>query len=103
MDYINYKDLSFTVTNEEGEETICDVLSVVPNEENKNEPYVVFTDYLLDKNDEFVLQFGRVIEENGEYKLMGIEDTNIIKKIREQLENDVVSFVNKQFQDSLND
>ncbi len=42
MEDINYKDLSFTVKNDKGEEIICDVLSVVPNEENKNEPYVVF-------------------------------------------------------------
>ena len=103
MEEINYKDLSFTVKNEDGEEIICDVLSVVPNEENKNEPYVVFTDYLLDDNDEFILQFGRIIEDNGEYKLLGIEDKEIIKEIRNQLGDSVVSYVNKQFQDSLND
>ena len=62
---MKYEDLSFEVVNDDGLEVECDILSIVPNEENKNEPFVVFTDYMLDENDEFVLQFGKVIEEDG--------------------------------------
>ena len=100
---MKYKDLSFDVVNDDGIEVQCDILSIVPNEDNKNEPYVVFTDYMLDENDEFVLQFGKVIEENGEYKLQKINDTEIIKEIRSQLTDDVVSYVNKQVQDSIDE
>ena len=100
---MKYKDLSFDVVNDDGIEVQCDILSIVPNKENKNEPYVVFTDYMLDENDEFVLQFGKVIEEDGEYKLQKETDTNIIRKIREQLTDDIVSYVNKQVQDNINE
>ena len=100
---MKYEDLSFDVVNDDGIEVQCDILSIIPNEENKNEPYVVFTDYMLDENDEFVLQFGKVIEEDGEYKLQKETDTNIIRKIREQLTDDIVSYVNKQVQDNINE
>ena len=100
---MKYKDLSFDVVNDDGIEVQCDILSIVPNKENKNEPYVVFTDYMLDENDEFILQFGKVMEEDGEYKLQKETDTNIIKEIRQQLKDDIVSYVNKQVQDNINE
>ena len=34
---MKYEDLSFKVTNKDGIETICDIVSVVPNEENQEE------------------------------------------------------------------
>ena len=61
MKNIKNKDLSFDIKTQDGEEVTCDILSVVPNEENKNEPYIVFTDYLLDENDEFILHFGKIM------------------------------------------
>ena len=103
MNYLNNKDLSFDVISINGKKITCDVLSVIPNDENKNEPYVVFTDYLLDENDNFILRFGKIVEENGEYRLSGVHDRDTIRKIREQLEDETVSSVNKQFQDSLDD
>ncbi len=101
MKRINYKDLSFDIKDFKGGTLTCDILSVVPNEENKNEPFIVFTDYLLDENDEFILHFGKIMEKNGEYQLLGIEDRETIQKIQEQLKDDTVSRVNKQFQDFL--
>lgn len=99
---MKYEDLSFTV-NKDGVDLTCDVLSVVPNEENENEPYVVFTDYLLDENNEFILQYGKVIEVEGEYVLKNIEDETIIEKIKNALNDDVVNYVNTQIQDSIHD
>lgn len=100
---MKYEDLSFTVTNDDGIEVECDILSVVPNEDNKEEPYVVFTDYMLDEDDEFSLQFGKIVEENGEYALKSINDPAIIKLIREQLTDDIVSYVNEQVQNNLHE
>ena len=100
---MKYEDLSFEIKNEDGLEVECDILSIVPNEENKNEPFVVFTDYMLDENDEFVLQFGKVVEENGNYLLEKVEDKDTVMKIREQLTDDIVSYVNKAVQDNLNE
>ena len=103
MKNIKNKDLSFDIKTQDGEEMTCDILSVVPNEENKNEPYIVFTDYLLDENDEFILHFGKIMERDGEYQLLGIEDIETIQKIKEQLSDEIVSRVNKQFQDFLDE
>ena len=98
---MDVKDLSFDVINEDGVELTCDVLSVVPNEDNADEPYVVFTDYLLDDNDEFSLQFGKLIKNNEEYQLQRVEDSNVISKIRDQLTDDIVKYVNNGVLDNL--
>ena len=100
---MKYEDLSFTLTNDEGMEVVCDITSVVPNEENKEEPYVVFTDYRLDENDEFVMQYGKLIEIDGDYVLKRIEDESIVNKIKEALKDEVVEYVNSQVQENLNE
>ena len=98
---MKYEDLSFDTINDDGIEVQCDILSIVPNEENKNEPYVVFTDYMLDENDEFILYFGKIREENGNYLLERVSDKDTVLKIREQLTDDIVSHVNKAIQDNI--
>ena len=98
---MKYEDLSFSIINDQGIEVECDILSIVPNLENNDEPFVVFTDYMLDDNDQFVLQYGKVIEENGEYILKVIDDDKVINVIKESLTDEVVSYVNSQIQESL--
>ena len=98
---MKYEDLSFTVTDEDGEEVTCDIISVVPNELDSEKPYVVFTDYMLDENDEFVMQYGQLIKENDEYTLVMVNDPNIIDLIKDSLNDDIVSYVNKAVQDNL--
>lgn len=100
---MKYEDLSFTVKNDAGEDVICDVISVVPNEDNQEEPYVVFTDYMLDANDEFVMQYGKVIEVGGDFVLKTVEDENVINKIKEALSDDIVSYVNNQIQENIHE
>ena len=41
---MKYEDLSFSIINDQGIEVECDILSIVPNLENNDEPFVVFTD-----------------------------------------------------------
>ena len=98
---MKYEDLSFTVKDDDGEDIICDILSVVPNEDNDEEPYVVFTDYMLDENDEFVLQYGKIVEENGEYTLQKVDDPKVVDLIKDGLKDDIVSYVNKAVQDNI--
>lgn len=99
---MKYEDLSFDVLDDNGNTVKCDILSVVPNEENKDETYVVFTDYMLDENDEFILQYGKVIENNGEYSLETINDPKIIDLIKDSLNDEIVKYVNNQVLDALN-
>lgn len=100
---MKYEDLSFTITNDKGMEVICDIVSVVPNDENKEEPYVVFTDYMLDDNNEFVMQYGKVIEIDGEYVLKRIDDEQVVNKIKEALKDEVVDYVNRQVQENMDE
>ena len=58
---MKYEDLSFTTVDENGIEMINDVTTIIPNKNNSSEPYVIFTDYTLDLNDEFVKKYGRLI------------------------------------------
>ena len=100
---MKYEDLSFTIKNDAGEDVICDIISVVPNEDKQDEPYVVFTDYMLDSNDEFVMQYGKVIEVDGEFVLKTINDENVVNKIKEALSDDIVSYVNDQIQENIHE
>ena len=100
---MKYEDLSFEMKNKEGLDVTCDITAVIPNPDNSEEPYVKYTDYMLDEDDNFIDQYGKVIEENGEYKLVTIEDKELINKIEELSKDAVVDYVNKQVQDSLSE
>ena len=71
---MKYEDLSFTLKDDNGEDITCDILSVVPNEANLDEPYVVFTDYMLDEDDEFVLEYGKLVKEGEDFNLVRVSD-----------------------------
>ena len=98
---MKYEDLSFTLTDDDGEEVTCDIISVVPNEMDEDKPYVVFTDYMLDDNDEFIMQYGQLVKENDEYTLVRVDDPKVIDLIEDSLKDDIVSYVNKAVQDNL--
>ena len=98
---MKYEDLSFTTTNKDGLEVICDILAVIPNPTNNEEPYVIYTDYTLDENDEFVKQYGKVIEVEGEFVLKTIEDEKTIELIKHEAEDETVKYVNEQIQENI--
>ncbi len=98
---MKYEDLSFNIINKDGIEVTCDITCVIPNEENEEEPYVIFTDYSLDDNDEFIEQYGKIVEVDGDYVLKVITDENLIKKIKTDAEDEIVKYVNKEVQDNL--
>ena len=99
---MKYEDLSFTLKNKDGLDVICDIVSVVPDEETE-ETYVVFTDYLLDENNEFIMQYGKLVKIDDEYVLKVIDDENVIKMIKEKLQDEIVDYVNKSVQENLYD
>jgi len=98
---MKYEDLSFTMTNKDGIEMICDILAVVPNPEDKESPYVIYTDYTLDEHDEFVNSYGKIINVEGEYVLKNITDEKIIELIKKESEDEIVKYVNQEVQDNL--
>ncbi len=98
---MKYEDLSFTKINEDGIEMICDILAVVPNPDNKEEPYVIYTDYTLDDKDEFVNSYGKIVSENDEYTLKTVTDKKTIDLINKESEDEIVKYVNKEIQDNI--
>ena len=98
---MKYEDLSFDIINDEGLEVSCDITAVIPNLENSEEPYVMYTDYMLDENDNFKTYYGQIIEENNEPKLKRIKDQETINKIVELSKDEIVKYVNEQVQDNL--
>lgn len=100
---MKYEDLSFTIKNKDGLDVICDITSVVPNEENEKEPYVVFTDYMMDDDNKFVYQYGKVVNVDGDYILKVIDDEAVVDKIKDQLKDEIVDYVNTQIQENIND
>ena len=100
---MNYDDLSFTVKDANGNDVVCDIVSIVPNDENSKEPYIVFTDYMLDENDEFQLQYGKVVDSNGIYILDVVTDPVIIDKIKDGLTDEIVTYVNEQIQENMHE
>ena len=98
---MKYEDLSFTLKDDNGEDITCDILSVVPNEANLDEPYVVFTDYMLDEDDEFVLEYGKIVKDGEDFNLVRVSDPKEIDIIKDGLKDDITAYVNKAVQENL--
>ena len=99
----HYEDLSFTTTGENGETVINDITSVIPNKNNKEEPYVVYTDYSLDAHDEFVTHYGRLVGEEDNFSIETKLSADEISYIEEMLQDEVVQYVNNTIGETLND
>ena len=71
---MNLDDMSFEIDGRQ-----CDILKVVPiNHIN----YVIFTDYSLDENNNFIEYYGKVSKRNEDYELEVITDENLINMIK---------------------
>lgn len=92
---MKYDDLSFEMINEDGLEIKCDILSVVPD---LDKTYIVFTDYKLDYNDDIILQYGEILENQG---IIRIDDKKTIKKIKKLLGEVTIGIVNREVQQNL--
>jgi len=92
---MKYDDLSFEMVNDDGIEVKCDILSVIPD---GKKTYIVFTDYKLDDSNNFILQYGEIIENEGFIK---VDDEKIIRRIKKLLGEFSVGYVNRQVQQNL--
>ncbi len=97
---MKYDDLSFEIV-EDGITYKCDVTKIINNTNKKEEPYVVYTNYDLDENDEFIEKYGKLITSNDNYYI----ETNLlpeeIKYIKEMEKDEIVQYVNGVIDDVL--
>ena len=63
---------NFTVIDENGNEVICDVISVLQDQKT-NELFVVYTDYTTNDKGQFNTYLSKLEEKRGNYNLRPIE------------------------------
>ena len=100
---MKYEDLSFITKDENGEELINDITAVVPNINNSEEPYVVYTDYTLDSNGEFIKKYGRLMKEKENYYIETNLNFDEIDYINKTLNDEIVKYVNDTIEENLYD
>ena len=74
-------DYSFTIINEQGMEVKCDVISVVSDNET-NQVYIVYTDYLLTKTNKFRILISELVEQDDGYVLKDVNDPEKLEEIK---------------------
>ena len=75
---------SFTITNDNGIEVVCDTLAVVQQNE---EPIIIYTDYTLDKDNKFNLYVSKVTLKDDNFILEKINNYENIPDIQNALNN----------------
>ena len=75
---------SFTITNDNGIEVVCDTLAVVQQNE---EPIIIYTDYILDKDNKFNLYVSKVTLKDDNFILEKINNYENIPEIQKALNN----------------
>lgn len=78
------EEMSFTITNNNGIEVKCDVLSVINDEENKT--YLLYTDYTLNDNNEYNVYVSQMINEDDSFRLEEIDNLDLLPGIQEVYE-----------------
>ena len=100
---MKYDDLSFTVKYMNGEEVINDITAVIPNQKSVDEPYVTYTDYSLDENDEFNTYYGKIVMVDGQPTLSKELSKYEITYIQDSLKDEIIKSVNDVVMDNLVD
>lgn len=78
---MNIEDYSFTIINDQGMEVICDLISII-NDNDTNQTYVVYTDYLLTKTNKFRILISELVETQQGYILQDIKDETKKEEIK---------------------
>lgn len=99
---MNKEDLTFEI-EKDGLVYKCDVTMVIPNSNNEDEPYVVFTTYEMDDKGEFLEYYGKLIGNEEEYSIT-TDITNEEKRYIDELRGDeIVSYVNTTIEENIDD
>ena len=90
------EEYNFTVINDNGEEVICDVISVL-HDEKTSELFVVYTDYTMNEKEQFNTYLSQIIEKKGEYILKKVAS----KERYDQILQDAKTLYGKAIQELL--
>ena len=67
------EEYNFTVIDDNGNEVICDVISLLKDEKTE-EIFVLYTDYTLNEKNQFNTYLSQLLEKKGEYPLKSIDN-----------------------------
>lgn len=84
-------DLSFYVNDNNGNSIKCDIISMIPGE-NDNETYVAFTDY-IDINNEPSIKYAKIVKYLDDYSIEEFDDENILEQLRNKMSEDIMNYI----------
>ena len=77
-------DKKFEIIDDQGNKIQCEIIKLVPNNEDEEKPYIIYTDF---KNR---ILCGMLIEENGVYTVNKIEEDYIIDYLKDELSDELI-------------
>lgn len=77
----NLDEYSFTIINDQGMEVTCDVISVI-NDNDTNQVYVVYTDYLLTASNKFRILISELIKDDDNYILQDVQNPTKLEELK---------------------
>ena len=90
------EEYNFTVVNDNGEEVICDVISIL-HDEKTGEVFVVYTDYTINDKNQFNTYLSEMVERKGGYMLKKVAS----KERYDQILKDAKTLYGKALQEIL--
>ena len=75
------EDFSFTIINDQGMEVKCDLISIITDNDT-DQIYVVYTDYLLTKTNKFRILISELVNENNDYILKDVTDKEKVEELK---------------------
>lgn len=81
---------SFHIFREDGKSIDCQIVSIINNPSDINNPYIIYTD---DSKD--TLLCGQLIEVCGVYTINNIKDNSVLEILKENLTNDILRLLDE--------
>ena len=82
------ENIKFQIIDNKGKKIDCEIISLVPNAEEPNNPYIVYTDFNTDQG--YKLLCGQLIEGKDGYTINKIEEDYIIDMLKDKLCDDLI-------------
>ena len=77
------KDYSFTVTDENGNEMICDTMALI---DTGDSPMIIYTDYTLNDDNKFNLFVSKVIQDGDGFSLERVDDISNLPDVKKAMD-----------------
>ncbi len=84
-------DKSFQIIDENGNLINCEIICIVPNEEDSTSSYIVYTDFKTENG--YKLLCGELKETDGSYTINKITDDTIIDLLKEHLSEEMAELI----------